>query len=187
MSNDAHHWKLCPDSTEYWGNSDLVTSPSLGILCVRLFPSCSSWLTFDANTLFFSHKLSMHCVLVWPCCFPQSLGPDLFGPMAFWVIVQFVGIYHQPKRFRILKLLCCHGVIFLCIWDWWIYPHGCVYTFCSVCIHPYILLCVCACLLLPLPCAGESEAEGDDSQAGHEGPFQRLTESTTERSQRHDR
>ena len=26
--------------------------------------------------------------------------------MAFWVIVQFVGIYHKPEEFRILKLLC---------------------------------------------------------------------------------
>ena len=187
MSNDAHHWKLCPESIENWGNSDLVTSPSLGILRVRLFPSCSSWFTFDANTLFFSHNTLCTSVAL---LLPPISGPDLFGPMAFWIIVQFVGIYHKPKRIQnseVSLLSRCHLSVHLRLMNLstsvYIPLLFCMYPS----LHPIVCVCVCACLLLPLLCAGESKAERDESQAGHEGWYRSLTESTTEQSQRHGR
>ena len=147
MSNDAHHWKLCPESTENWGNSDLVTSPSLGILRVRLFPSCSSWFTFDANTLFFSHNTLCTSVAL---LLPPISGPDLFGPMAFWIIVQFVGIYHKPKRIQnseVSLLSRCHLSVHLRLMNLstWvcIYLLFCVYPSLHpiVCVHASSCLC----------------------------------------------
>ena len=182
------HFRFVPfsESTENWGNSDLVTSPSSGILRVRLFLSRSGWLTFDANTLFSSHNTL--------CTGVALLLPPISGARPIWAngILGFCSIcwhlnYHKPKGIQNSETSL--RVIFLCIWDWWIYPRGCVNTLCSVCIHPYILLCVYACLLLLLlPCAGESTAEREEeSQAGHEGWYRSLTESTTEQSQRHGR
>ena len=158
-----------------------MTSPSLGILRVRLFLSCSRWLTFDANTLFFSHNALCTSVAL---LLPQSLGPDLFGPMAFWVIVQFVGIHHKPKEFRILKLLCMSS---FCAFETDESIHVGVYipfVLCVSILTSYSIVCVCVLASSCFCCVQESvkrrvmKADIAVSQKAQQNKYRDMADST---------